>query len=210
MVTVPPRQPTWFGTRPWSAGVTRSCCWGRRAPSSGSLVSSWVRAQRTHAFAGRGADAAAGVAVRAAVVGGVPAIGIFFTGARRAPSPCQCQAACPMPKCPSPPACRGSALTAIHLLPLAGLSASGKSTVACTLEHMLNAHGHYTVLLDGDNIRHGLNKDLGFRWAAAAQGASFGCCRVGGLHTNLGLQTTRCRAGWEWLRQEARGYCCVT
>lgn len=43
-----------------------------------------------------------------------------------------------------------------------GLSASGKSTVACTLEHMLNERGHYTVLLDGDNIRHGLNKDLGF------------------------------------------------
>ncbi|GAB4815742.1 hypothetical protein N2152v2_002788 [Parachlorella kessleri] len=43
-----------------------------------------------------------------------------------------------------------------------GLSASGKSTVACTLEHLLNSRGHYTVLLDGDNIRHGLNKDLGF------------------------------------------------
>lgn len=43
-----------------------------------------------------------------------------------------------------------------------GLSASGKSTVACTLEHVLNSRGHYTVLLDGDNIRLGLNKDLGF------------------------------------------------
>lgn len=43
-----------------------------------------------------------------------------------------------------------------------GLSASGKSTVACTLEHLLNSLGHYTVLLDGDNIRHGLNADLGF------------------------------------------------
>jgi adenylylsulfate kinase len=43
-----------------------------------------------------------------------------------------------------------------------GLSGSGKSTVACTLEHALNARGHMTALLDGDNIRHGLNKNLGF------------------------------------------------
>lgn len=43
-----------------------------------------------------------------------------------------------------------------------GLSGSGKSTVACTLEHALAARGRMTVLLDGDNIRHGLNKNLGF------------------------------------------------
>ncbi|KAL4438510.1 hypothetical protein ABPG77_000158 [Micractinium sp. CCAP 211/92] len=43
-----------------------------------------------------------------------------------------------------------------------GLSGSGKSTVACTLEHALAARGKMTVLLDGDNIRHGLNKNLGF------------------------------------------------
>jgi adenylylsulfate kinase len=43
-----------------------------------------------------------------------------------------------------------------------GLSGSGKSTVACTLEHALNATGHTTALLDGDNVRHGLNKNLGF------------------------------------------------
>ncbi|KAL4434495.1 hypothetical protein ABPG75_000936 [Micractinium tetrahymenae] len=43
-----------------------------------------------------------------------------------------------------------------------GLSGSGKSTVACTLEHLLHERGHFTALLDGDNIRHGLNKDLGF------------------------------------------------
>lgn len=43
-----------------------------------------------------------------------------------------------------------------------GLSGSGKSTVACTLEHALNARGRLTALLDGDNIRHGLNKNLGF------------------------------------------------
>lgn len=43
-----------------------------------------------------------------------------------------------------------------------GLSGSGKSTVACTLEHALREHGKATVLLDGDNIRHGLNSNLGF------------------------------------------------
>eukprot|EP00197_Chlamydomonas_leiostraca_P012212 CAMPEP_0202868030 /NCGR_PEP_ID=MMETSP1391-20130828/10009_1 /ASSEMBLY_ACC=CAM_ASM_000867 /TAXON_ID=1034604 /ORGANISM="Chlamydomonas leiostraca, Strain SAG 11-49" /LENGTH=241 /DNA_ID=CAMNT_0049548129 /DNA_START=11 /DNA_END=736 /DNA_ORIENTATION=+ len=43
-----------------------------------------------------------------------------------------------------------------------GLSGSGKSTVACTLEHALAERGKVTALLDGDNIRHGLNKNLGF------------------------------------------------
>ena len=43
-----------------------------------------------------------------------------------------------------------------------GLSGSGKSTVANLVEAGLNARGAHTVLLDGDNIRHGLNKDLGF------------------------------------------------
>lgn len=43
-----------------------------------------------------------------------------------------------------------------------GLSGSGKSTVACTLEHALHEQGHLTALLDGDNVRHGLNKNLGF------------------------------------------------
>jgi Mrp family chromosome partitioning ATPase len=46
-----------------------------------------------------------------------------------------------------------------------GLSGSGKSTVACTLEHALAARGKMTVLLDGDNVRHGLNKNLGFSGA---------------------------------------------
>ena len=43
-----------------------------------------------------------------------------------------------------------------------GLSGSGKSTVACTLEHALNARGKMTALLDGDNVRHGLNSNLTF------------------------------------------------
>ena len=43
-----------------------------------------------------------------------------------------------------------------------GLSGAGKSTIANTLEKRLHAMGRHTYLLDGDNIRHGLNKDLGF------------------------------------------------
>ncbi|OOE50687.1 adenylyl-sulfate kinase [Salinivibrio kushneri] len=43
-----------------------------------------------------------------------------------------------------------------------GLSGSGKSTIAGALEAALVAEGHHTYLLDGDNIRHGLCRDLGF------------------------------------------------
>jgi bifunctional enzyme CysN/CysC len=43
-----------------------------------------------------------------------------------------------------------------------GLSGSGKSTIANLLEKQLHELGMHTYLLDGDNIRHGLNKDLGF------------------------------------------------
>jgi adenylylsulfate kinase len=45
---------------------------------------------------------------------------------------------------------------------LTGLSASGKSTIAFTLEHLLVESGFLAYVLDGDNIRHGLNKNLGF------------------------------------------------
>ena len=44
---------------------------------------------------------------------------------------------------------------------LTGLSASGKSTLANALETVLMEQGFHTYLLDGDNVRHGLNKDLG-------------------------------------------------
>jgi len=43
-----------------------------------------------------------------------------------------------------------------------GLSGSGKSTIANLVESYLQARGFHTTLLDGDNVRHGLNKDLGF------------------------------------------------
>ena len=43
-----------------------------------------------------------------------------------------------------------------------GLSGAGKSTIAGAVEQKLYELGHHTYLLDGDNVRHGLNKDLGF------------------------------------------------
>jgi bifunctional enzyme CysN/CysC len=45
---------------------------------------------------------------------------------------------------------------------LTGLSGAGKSTIANLVEKRLAAEGRHTYLLDGDNVRHGLNKDLGF------------------------------------------------
>ena len=48
------------------------------------------------------------------------------------------------------------------ILWMTGLSGSGKSTIANAVEGQLKQNGFHTFLLDGDNIRHGLNKDLGF------------------------------------------------
>src|SRR5437667_5694953 len=45
---------------------------------------------------------------------------------------------------------------------MTGLSASGKSTIACILEQLLLHKKKHAYRLDGDNIRHGLNKNLGF------------------------------------------------
>jgi bifunctional enzyme CysN/CysC len=45
---------------------------------------------------------------------------------------------------------------------LTGLSGAGKSTIANMVERQLHAAGHHTMMLDGDNVRHGLNRDLGF------------------------------------------------
>ncbi|XP_040871726.1 adenylyl-sulfate kinase 3 isoform X5 [Glycine max] len=46
---------------------------------------------------------------------------------------------------------------------LTGLSGSGKSTIACALSRSLHSKGKLSYILDGDNIRHGLNQDLSFR-----------------------------------------------
>jgi adenylylsulfate kinase len=50
-----------------------------------------------------------------------------------------------------------------------GLSGSGKSTLAFTLEHALVRRGRLAYVLDGDNVRHGLNKNLGFSAADRAE-----------------------------------------
>jgi bifunctional enzyme CysN/CysC len=50
-----------------------------------------------------------------------------------------------------------------------GLSGSGKSSIANRLEQRLFAAGRHTYLLDGDNVRHGLNRDLGFTEADRAE-----------------------------------------
>src|SRR6266581_123636 len=51
---------------------------------------------------------------------------------------------------------------AAAVLWLTGLSGAGKSTIADIIEKKLVASGSHTMLLDGDNVRHGLNRDLGF------------------------------------------------
>ncbi|PIN20205.1 Adenosine 5'-phosphosulfate kinase [Handroanthus impetiginosus] len=45
---------------------------------------------------------------------------------------------------------------------ITGLSGSGKSTLACSLGRQLHSQGKLSYVLDGDNLRHGLNKNLGF------------------------------------------------
>lgn len=59
--------------------------------------------------------------------------------------------------------CRGATLW------FTGLSASGKSTIACALEQALLNRGQSAYRLDGDNVRHGLNKNLGFSAADRAE-----------------------------------------
>jgi bifunctional enzyme CysN/CysC len=52
---------------------------------------------------------------------------------------------------------------------LTGLSGAGKSTIANLLDKRLHAQGLHTYVLDGDNLRHGLNRDLGFTQADRAE-----------------------------------------
>jgi bifunctional enzyme CysN/CysC len=56
-----------------------------------------------------------------------------------------------------------------HCLWFTGLSGAGKSTVANLLERRLAGLGYHTYLLDGDNLRHGLNRDLGFTFEARVE-----------------------------------------
>jgi adenylylsulfate kinase len=71
---------------------------------------------------------------------------------------------------------------------MTGLSASGKSTIAVALEQVLLQRGKHAYRLDGDNIRHGLNKNLGF----SAEDRAENIRRVGEvakLFTDAGLIT---------------------
>ena len=74
---------------------------------------------------------------------------------------------------------------------ITGLSASGKSTIAAELERLLVASGRPAYRLDGDNLRHGLNSDLGFSKADRAENVR----RVGAvaeLMADAGLITLAC------------------
>jgi adenylylsulfate kinase len=69
-----------------------------------------------------------------------------------------------------------------------GLSGSGKSTIAYTVEHELMKRGRLCYVLDGDNIRHGLNKNLGFSAADRAENIRR-IGEVGKLFVDAGLIT---------------------
>jgi bifunctional enzyme CysN/CysC len=69
---------------------------------------------------------------------------------------------------------------------LTGLSGSGKSTIADIVESKLHALGTHTYLLDGDNVRHGLNRDLGFTDADRVENIRR-IAEVGALMVDAGL-----------------------
>jgi energy-coupling factor transporter ATP-binding protein EcfA2 len=56
-----------------------------------------------------------------------------------------------------------------HVIGIVGPSGAGKSTLAHRVEELLHRSGYRTYVLDGDNVRHGLNKDLGFTEAARVE-----------------------------------------
>jgi bifunctional enzyme CysN/CysC len=67
-----------------------------------------------------------------------------------------------------------------------GLSGAGKSTIANLVEKRLHSLGRHTILLDGDNVRHGLNRDLGFTDADRVENIRR-VAEVAKLMTNAGL-----------------------
>ena len=75
------------------------------------------------------------------------------------------------------------------LLWFTGLSGAGKSTVANLVEQKLAAAGHHTYTLDGDNVRHGLNRDLGFTEADRVENIRR-VGEVGKLFVDAGLIVT--------------------
>jgi bifunctional enzyme CysN/CysC len=67
-----------------------------------------------------------------------------------------------------------------------GLSGAGKSTIANLVEEKLHGLGRHTILLDGDNVRHGLNRDLGFTEADRVENIRR-AAEVAKLMTDAGL-----------------------
>ena len=71
---------------------------------------------------------------------------------------------------------------------LTGLPSSGKSTIAFTAEHILVEQDRLAYVLDGDNVRHGLNKNLGFSAEDRAENIRR-IGEVGKLFTDAGVIT---------------------
>ena len=74
---------------------------------------------------------------------------------------------------------------------MTGLSGSGKSTIAKVLERKLHAHGHLCQLLDGDNIRAGINNNLGFNDSDRKENIRR-IAEVSKLFLNCGIITINC------------------
>jgi len=74
---------------------------------------------------------------------------------------------------------------------MTGLSGSGKTTIAVALEQLLHERGHITQLLDGDNIRVGINRDLGFSEADREENIRR-IAEVTKLFVNCGIITINC------------------
>ncbi|GLQ48013.1 adenylyl-sulfate kinase [Dyella lipolytica] len=86
-----------------------------------------------------------------------------------------------------------------------GLSGAGKSTIANLLERHLNARGYHTYVLDGDNLRHGLNRDLGFTAEARVENVRR-VAEVAHLMVDAGLIVLVCVISpFESEREFARG-----
>jgi bifunctional enzyme CysN/CysC len=77
------------------------------------------------------------------------------------------------------------------ILWFSGLSGSGKSTIADAVERALNSRGHHTMMLDGDNLRQGLNRDLSFSEEDRVENIRR-AAEVGKLFCNAGLITLCC------------------
>ena len=74
---------------------------------------------------------------------------------------------------------------------MTGLSGSGKSTIAKALERKLHSHGHLSQLLDGDNIRAGINNNLGFSEVDRLENIRR-IAEVSKLFLNCGIITINC------------------